>query len=137
MCVVENSGRFGGTYAAPIVSLMIEKYINDTIAANRKAVEERMASISLIPPLMLQKMRIKDSLQKVKEMEKELKNELNNIKDTLKSEDNLTEAEVNAGKNKSNTPAKDSQNKQPVKMDMLAPDKQKQPAINKKDTVKR
>ena len=30
MCVVENSGRFGGTYAAPIVSLMIEKYINDT-----------------------------------------------------------------------------------------------------------
>ena len=33
MCVVENSGRFGGTYAAPIVSLMIEKYLNDTIAA--------------------------------------------------------------------------------------------------------
>ncbi len=38
MCVVENSGRFGGTYAAPIVSLMIEKYINDTIAAKQKSI---------------------------------------------------------------------------------------------------
>jgi penicillin-binding protein 2 len=133
MCVVENSGRFGGTYAAPIVSLMIEKYINDTIDAKRKPMEERMASINLIPPLMLQKMRTKDSLQKVKEMEKELKNELNNIKDTLKSEDNLTEAEVNAGKSKSSTPAKDSQNKQSIKMDMLVPDKQKQLSVNKKD----
>jgi penicillin-binding protein 2 len=137
MCVVENSGRFGGTYAAPIVSLMIEKFLNDTIDAKRKPLEERMASINLIPPLMMQKMRAKDSLQKVKEMEKELKNELNNIKDTLKSEDNLTEAEVNAGKSKSNTPVKDSQNKQPVKTDMLAPDKQKQLTVNKKDTVKR
>ena len=31
MCVVENSGRFGGTYAAPIVGLMIEKYLRDSI----------------------------------------------------------------------------------------------------------
>ena len=31
MCVVENSGKFGGTYAAPIVGLMIEKYLKDSI----------------------------------------------------------------------------------------------------------
>ncbi len=136
MCVVENSGRFGGTYAAPIVSLMIEKYLNDTIAANRKALEDRMSSINLIPPLMLQKMRTRDSLQRVKQIEKELKNTLNNIKDTLKSEDNLTEAEVNAGKTKSNTPAKDTQNKKPVNDQMLIPDKQKQIVPIKKDTVK-
>lgn len=36
MCVVENSGRYGGTYAGPIVSLMIEKYINDSIAQAEK-----------------------------------------------------------------------------------------------------
>jgi penicillin-binding protein 2 len=82
MCVVENSGRFGGTYAAPIVSLMIEKYLNDTIAANRKPLEERMSGIDLIPPLMKQKMRSRDSLSKAKEVEKESRNDLKNSNDT-------------------------------------------------------
>jgi len=36
MCVVENSGRFGGTYAAPIVGLMIEKYLTDSIAGKER-----------------------------------------------------------------------------------------------------
>lgn len=45
---VENSG-FGGTYAAPITSLMIEKYINGDIAENRKWMEERMKSSNLLP----------------------------------------------------------------------------------------
>ncbi|MEO7923629.1 MAG: penicillin-binding transpeptidase domain-containing protein [Chitinophagaceae bacterium] len=133
MCVVENSGRFGGTYAAPIVSLMIEKYLNDTIATNRKPLEDRMSSINLIPPLMMQKLRTKDSLQKVKEMEKELKN----IKDTLQSDDNLTEAEIRAGKTKDNKPSKDIPNKKPVKTDMVPPEKQREPVGNKKDTAKR
>lgn len=135
MCVVENSGRFGGTYAAPIVSLMIEKYLNDTIDAKRKPLEERMASINLIPPLMLRKMQIKDSLQKAREIEKELKNDLKNIKDTLNSEDNLTEAEVNAGKSKSNAPAKDTKNKEPIKKEMIAPDKERLSSLRKKDTI--
>ncbi len=38
---VENAG-FGATYAAPIASLMVEKYLNDTVAKKRKALEERM-----------------------------------------------------------------------------------------------
>ena len=135
MCVVENSGRFGGTYAAPIVSLMIEKYLNDTIDIKRKPLEERMTGINLIPPLMLRKMQIKDSLQKAREIEKELKNELKNIKDTLNSEDNLTEAEVNAGKSKSNVPAKDTENKEPIKKEMIAPDKERQSSLRKKDTI--
>lgn len=45
---VENSG-FGGTYAAPITSLMIEKYINGEIAESRKWMEERMKSANLLP----------------------------------------------------------------------------------------
>lgn len=135
MCVVENSGRFGGTYAAPIVSLMIEKYINDSIATNRKALADRMEKTNLIPPLMLQKMRAKDSLQKAREEEKALKNELKNIKDTLQSEDNPSEAEVRADKNNENKSPKDTQASKRVKTDMIIPGKQKEPVINKKDTT--
>jgi penicillin-binding protein 2 len=137
MCVVENSGRFGGTYAAPIVSLMIEKYLNDTIAANRRALEERMAGINLIPPMMLQKMRSRDSLQRAKQEEKGPGNDLINIKDTLQSEDNLTDAEIRNGKTKNDLPAKDSQNKKEIKKEMMAPDRQRLSAPNKKDSLKK
>ena len=137
MCVVENSGRFGGTYAAPIVSLMIEKYINDTIDAKRKPLEERMTNINLIPPLMLQKMKTRDSLLKVREEERNLKNELKNIKDTLQSEDNLTEIEVRSGKSKNNKLPEDSKDKKPAKKDMVIPAEQRQPGTNKKDTSKK
>jgi len=43
--VVENSG-FGGTFAAPIATLMVEKYLNDTI--QRKKLEEDMIKASFI-----------------------------------------------------------------------------------------
>lgn len=45
--VVENSG-FGATYAAPIASLMIELYLNDTIETKRKVMEERMFKANLL-----------------------------------------------------------------------------------------
>jgi penicillin-binding protein 2 len=44
-CIVENSG-FGGTWAAPIASLMIEKYLKGEI--NRKDLEKRMMEADLI-----------------------------------------------------------------------------------------
>jgi penicillin-binding protein 2 len=47
---VENSG-FGGTYAAPIVSLMIERYLKREIAENRLWMEERMKAADLIGKL--------------------------------------------------------------------------------------
>jgi len=137
MCVVENSGRFGGTYAAPIVSLMIEKYLNDTIATNRMALEDRMAGINLIPPLMLQKMRSRDSLQKARNEGKELRNDLKNIKDTLQSDDNLTDTEIGAGKTKNNLPSKESSDKKEIKKEMMGPDRPRQLLPNKKDTVKK
>ncbi len=62
MCVVENSGRFGGTYAAPIVGLMIEKYLNDTIAKNREALVEKFEKLNLIPPRIYKEMRTVDSM---------------------------------------------------------------------------
>ncbi|MEX2590231.1 MAG: penicillin-binding protein 2 [Chitinophagales bacterium] len=45
--IVENSG-YGSTYAAPILSLMIEKYLNDTISDKRKWLEKRMLEADLI-----------------------------------------------------------------------------------------
>ena len=44
---VENS-VWGASYAAPIASLMIEKYLNDTIATDRKWIEERMINTDLL-----------------------------------------------------------------------------------------
>jgi penicillin-binding protein 2 len=38
---VENSG-FGATWAVPIASLMIEKYLHKSIAPNRLYLEKRM-----------------------------------------------------------------------------------------------
>src|SRR4029078_191791 len=118
MCVVENSGRFGGTYAAPIVSLMIEKYLNDTISAKRVPLEERMISTDLIPPLMKQEMVRMDSLKRSKE-DSRLKNELNAIKDTLQSEDNPLENEIRIDKNRNSKPAKDSQDKRNLRTEMI------------------
>ncbi len=62
MCVVENSGRFGGTYAAPIVGLMIEKYLNDTIAKSREAIVEKFTKLNLIPPRIYSEMKTVDSM---------------------------------------------------------------------------
>ena len=76
---VENAG-FGATYAAPIASLMVEKYINDTIAQNRIPLQERMFNAHIIQytsdstkaPVMTktdslkQAQQKKDSLQKIK-----------------------------------------------------------------------
>ena len=46
---VEN-GVWGSRYAAPIASLMVERYLNDTIASRRKWVEQRMLDANLLNP---------------------------------------------------------------------------------------
>ena len=44
---VENAG-WGGTYAAPMASLMIEQYLNDTISTRRNWIETRILEADLI-----------------------------------------------------------------------------------------
>jgi penicillin-binding protein 2 len=44
---IENGG-WGGSYAAPIASLMIEKYLTDTIRPQRTWIETRMKNATLI-----------------------------------------------------------------------------------------
>ena len=47
--IVENAG-YGATWAGPVASLMIEKYLTDSIASNRKHLEERLYNAKLINP---------------------------------------------------------------------------------------
>jgi penicillin-binding protein 2 len=56
---VENAG-FGATFAAPIASLMIEKYLKDTIPAARMHIEKRMKETNLLEKIYAGKLR--DSL---------------------------------------------------------------------------
>lgn len=44
---VENSG-FGSTWAAPIASLLMEKYLKDSVTYKRKAIEDKMFNAKLI-----------------------------------------------------------------------------------------
>jgi penicillin-binding protein 2 len=46
---VEN-GKWGNLYAAPIASLMVEKYINDSIQPSRQWLEARMLETNLLYP---------------------------------------------------------------------------------------
>jgi penicillin-binding protein 2 len=46
---VENSG-YGATYAAPIASLLVEKYLKREINAQRKWVETRVLEVNLLNP---------------------------------------------------------------------------------------
>jgi penicillin-binding protein 2 len=58
--VVENSG-FGSTWAAPIASLMIEKYLYDTLRTERVKEVDRIAAADLVPSYFTRLQYIEDS----------------------------------------------------------------------------
>lgn len=58
--VVENSG-FGGTWAAPIASLMMEKYLNDTLRPERLKEVDRISQANLLPSYFERLQYIEDS----------------------------------------------------------------------------
>lgn len=51
---IENSGGFGATWAAPISSLIIEKYLNDTLPQARLQEVERISQANLMPAFLQQ-----------------------------------------------------------------------------------
>jgi penicillin-binding protein 2 len=68
ICVVVENAGFGSTWAAPIASLLMEKYLTDSIAGpQRKAEIERISNVSLIPLRIRREMQIRDSLKRVKD----------------------------------------------------------------------
>jgi penicillin-binding protein 2 len=89
MCVVENSGRFGGTYAAPIVGMMIEKYLKDSITEKpRRDKVEQLSKLNLIPSRIYSEIRRQDSIRHSKDYAYLLsKGYIKFVKDTLGMED--------------------------------------------------
>ena len=128
MCVVENSGRFGGTFAAPIVGFMIEKYLKDSIAGEaRKAQLEKMSSLNLIPPRIFNEIRQRDSIEHLKDSSY-IVNKV--TKDTLDVEE---EPDIKVDKKKQNQNNGNDSIPQKIKADALLPDEKKKAAA--KDSV--
>lgn len=115
MCVVENSGRFGGTYAAPIVGLMIEKYLRDSITdPARLARIEQLAGMNLLPPRIFIETKRQDSLMHAKDSAYLIaKGYIKIIKDTIGlDDDDDTESLDKLKKEKQKTePEKDKKQK--------------------------
>ncbi len=86
--ICENAG-FGANSSAPIASLMIEKYLKDSIAEpDRKALIETISKLNLIPAKMLDAMRVRDSIAHARNQRQALSKEyIESIKDTTGIED--------------------------------------------------
>ena len=133
MCVVENSGRFGGTYAAPIAGLMIEKYLKDSITdPKRLANLDRLSKLNLMPPRINEELRRQDSLRHSKDSTYLIaKGYIKIIKDTVGLDDDGEDEDAinKLIKEKQDRQKKDSGNKKPAPVpDAVLPDKKKKPA---------
>ena len=142
MCVVENSGRFGGTYAAPIVGLLIEKYLKDSITEKPRLDRiEQLSNLNLIPSRIYAALRTQDSLRHAKDSAYlAAKGFLKAIKDTLgmdeeDEKDALDKMKADKETAKKELPAKDSSATKPIfSIEGILPGDKKKPEI--KDTVK-
>jgi penicillin-binding protein 2 len=73
---VENAG-YGATWAGPIASLIMEKYLTDSVNKKRKALETKMYKSNVIP----RNIYIVDSLQRQKDKDRELRKQF--VKDSI------------------------------------------------------
>ena len=62
--IVENGG-FGATWAGPIAYLMVEKYLTDSLRADRKIEADRISNSNLMPSYLPRKQFVADSLRAV------------------------------------------------------------------------
>jgi penicillin-binding protein 2 len=60
--IVENGG-FGSTWAGPMAYLMIEKYLNDSLRANRQEEVKRISETSLLPAWLPEEQYREDSIR--------------------------------------------------------------------------
>lgn len=141
MCVVENSGRFGGTYAAPIVGLMIEKYLKDSITEKpRLARLEQLSKLNLIPKRIYAEMRTQDSLSHARDSAYLVaKGYIRIIKDTLEMDDEdeneaLDKVKKDKEQLRKSQPSKDSSTaREPVRSEARLPEEKKKP--ERKDSI--
>lgn len=69
--VVENAG-YGATWAGPIATLLLEKYLNDSITEESKATLDRVSKTDLIPAAIKHWYYQKDSIRRAKASLKEV-----------------------------------------------------------------
>ncbi len=86
--ICENAG-FGANSSAPIASLMIEKYLRDSITEpDRKAMIEKIAKLDLMPPRMLEAIKKRDSIAQAKDASISIdKEDMKTISDTTDIDD--------------------------------------------------
>ncbi len=68
ICVVVENAGFGATWAAPVASLIMEKYLTDSIAGDkRKAEIERISNVSIISMRIKYERYVRDSIKQIKD----------------------------------------------------------------------
>jgi penicillin-binding protein 2 len=112
--ICENAGQ-GAWAAAPIASLMVEKYLRDSISGNeRKEMFETMSKKNLIPALMRAELNKMDSLKQARLKQKEeLQEKINKESNDGLDNEETTEPEIKI-------PAEPSPKKVPVKTRIMA-----------------
>lgn len=130
MC--ENAG-YGATSAAPIASLLIEKYLKDSITGNdRKAKVEQLANMNLIPPQMKRQMVQRDSLRQARQLAAAKKA----ARDTSGVEEAPEETETDSsGTNNKPQPAKKGTKKDTANKVALLPEEKRKINIKRKTTA--
>jgi len=105
--ICENAG-FGASSSAPIASLMIEKYLKDSIPEpDRKAKIEEIAKLNLMPKRIVDEIRKQDSISNAKNAKIQLeKTYINSLKDTMGIEDDNSDALDELNKSKQDEAAK-------------------------------
>jgi penicillin-binding protein 2 len=147
MCVVENSGRFGGTYAAPICGLMIEKYLKDSITdKGRLAQIETFSKLNLVPAFIYTDYKRQDSIDHKGDTAYLLqKGYLKMLKDTMGLEDDPEMDDLKKDIKLTLLPDKEKNQKPKDKKDSNAStnpiinnadDKKKLPTADKKDSTR-
>ncbi len=68
VCVVVENAGFGATWAGPIASLLMEKFLTDSIGGKKRTAElERIKSVTLIPARIKHERYVQDSIRQIKD----------------------------------------------------------------------
>lgn len=132
-CIVENGG-FGADIAAPVVSLMIEKYLHDTISKKHQPWIDLYSNRKIVPAYIAAEVRRLDSIRNAKDTAYLIRNGyIKRAADELGIDEDINEADINT---KTPKPAKDTQNRKPVQGEIALPEKQPEPVPVKEDSTR-
>jgi penicillin-binding protein 2 len=120
--ICENAG-FGASSAAPIAGLMIEQYLNDSIAGEeRKKKVKTLSQLNLIPTRMAKAIRTQDSLMHARDVDYLLsKGYIKSVKDTLGVEVEMENEDLDRLKKKGNGKEKPVSGNNIPKKEMIIP----------------